>query len=98
MLAFAIGAFEGMGTGFTLLCFESRRGDFVVGLAALYKFSVVDSLMWAVTFNALCPLDSANACSVAPFPAIFVLGDAWVYVSTTNGCDESSYVEILVNE
>jgi len=75
MLAFAIGAFEGMGIGFALLCFKSGRGDFVVGLTVLCKFSVVDGLMWAVIFDALCLLNSANTCSVAPFPAIFALED-----------------------
>ena len=76
MLTFAIGAFEGMGAEFTLLYFKSGRGDFVIGLAAPCKFSVVDGLMRVITFDALCLLDSANVCSVASFPAIFTLGDA----------------------
>jgi len=59
---------------------------------------VVDSLIQAVIFDVLCLLDFANTCSVALFPAIFALGDAWVHISTMNSCDESSYVELLVNE
>ena len=75
MLTFAIVAFEGIGTGFALLHFKSGRGDFVIGLVAPCKFLVVDGLMQAIIFDVLCPLDSANACSMAPFPAIFALGN-----------------------
>jgi len=32
--------------------------------------------MQAITFDVLCPLDSVNAYSMAPFPAIFALEDA----------------------
>jgi len=98
MLAFAIRVFEGIEAGFILFHFESGRDDFVVGLATPCKFSVVDSLMWAVTFDVLCLLDSANACNVALFPAIFALEDAWDHVSATNSCNESSYVKLSVHE
>ena len=76
MLAFAIRAFEEMEAGFTLLYFKFGRDDFVVGLATPCEFSVVDSLMWAITFDILCLLDSANTCSMASFSAIFVLKNA----------------------
>ena len=98
MLTFTIRAFKGIGAEFTLLHFKSGRDDFVVGLITPCEFSVVDGLMQAVTFDTLCLLDSANACSMASFPAIFVLGDTWVHVSTTNSYNESSYIELSVNE
>ena len=98
MLTLAVGAFEGVGTGLTLLHFKSRWVDFVIGFATLCKFSIVDSLVWAIAFDALCLLYSTNASSVAPLLAIFALGNTWIYVGTSNGRDEPSYVESLVDE
>jgi len=76
MLTLIVGASEEIGTGLTFLCFESKWVDFVIGLAAPCEFSVVDGLMHAITFDALCPLDSTNTCIVAPLPVIFALGNA----------------------
>jgi len=45
MLVFAIRTFKEMGAEFALFHFESRRGDFVVGLAVPCEFSMVDGLM-----------------------------------------------------
>jgi len=94
----AVGASEGIGAGFTLLCFKSGRVNFVICLTALCKFSIVNGLMQAVTFDVFCPLDSAYACRVTPFPAIFALGNAWIHVCASNGGNESFYVEPLVNK
>jgi len=74
-LTLAVGASEEMGTGFILLHFKSERVNFVVCLTAPCKFSMVDGLMWAVILDAFCSLDSAYACKVTPFPAIFALGN-----------------------
>jgi len=98
MLALAVGAFEGMGTRLTFLCFEFRWVNFVIGLTVPCEFSMVDGLIQAITFDALYPLDSTNACIVAPLPVIFILGNTWIHVGTTNGSDESSYIEPLVDE
>jgi len=97
-LTLAVGAPEEMGTGFILLHFKSERVNFVVCLTAPCKFSMVDGLMWAVTLDAFCSLDSAYACKVTPFPAIFALGNVWIHVCTLNSGDESSYVEPSVNK
>jgi len=93
-----VGAPEGIGAVFTLLCFESGRVNSVICLIALCKFSMVDSLMWAITSDAFCPLDSAYACRVTPFPAIFALENTWIHVCASDGGDESSYVEPSVNK
>ena len=75
VFALTVGTPERMEAGFTLFYFESGRVNFVVCLTAPYKFSMVDGLMWAITFDIFCPLDSAYACRVTLFPAIFALGN-----------------------
>ncbi len=45
-----------------------------------------------------CPLNSTDANSMAPLPAIFTLGDIQVYVGTSNGSNEPSNIEPLVDE
>jgi len=59
---------------------------------------MVDGLMWAVTSDVFCPLDSAYTCRVTPFPAIFALGNTWIHVCASDGGDESSYVKPSVNK
>jgi len=72
VFAFAVGAPEGMRTRFALLCFESRRVNFIVCLIAPCKFSMMNGLMWAVIFYTFCLLNSAYTYRVALFPAILV--------------------------
>ena len=59
---------------------------------------MVDGLMWAVTFDIFCPLDSTYACRMIPFPTIFTLGNTWIHVCALNGSDEFSYVKPLINK
>ena len=76
MLTLAVEASKEVGTGLAVLCFEPRQVDFVIGFATPCKFSMVNSLVWAIVFDALCPLYSTNDSSVAPLLAIFALGNA----------------------
>jgi len=98
VFAFVVGTPEEIGARFTLLYFESRRVNFIICLTAPCKFSMIDSLIWAITFYTFCSLNSVYACRVAPFPAIFALEDASIHISALNGGDESSYVKSLVNK
>jgi len=75
VFALIVGTPEGMEAVFILFCFESGRVNFVVCLTTPYKFSMVDGLMQAITFDTFCSLDSAYACRVTLFPAIFALGN-----------------------
>jgi len=59
---------------------------------------MVDGLVWAVAFDTFCFLNSTDANSMAPLPAIFALGNAWVHVGISNGNDEPSNIEPLVDE
>ena len=98
MLALIVGTSEGMGTRLTFLCFESERVDFVICFVAPHEFSVVNGLMQVIEFDTFCLLYSTNTGSVTPFPAVFALGDAWIYVGAVHGNNESSNVKSLVNE
>ena len=98
MITFAIGALERVGARFTLPCFKSRRVSFFVSLTAPCKFSMVNGLVWAITFDAFSFLDPTYACHMVPLPAVFVLGNAWIHVCTSNGADESSNIEPSIDE
>ena len=54
-----VGAFERMGTQFTLLCFKMWWVQFFVHLAAPSKFAVVLRFVRSIAFDAFRPLDSA---------------------------------------
>jgi len=58
----------------------------------------MNGLVWAIAFDTLSPLYSANTNSIALLPAIFALEDTWIYVNTTNSSDEPSNVEPLIDE
>jgi len=59
---------------------------------------MMDGLMQAITFYTFCPLNSAYACRVALFPAVFALRNAWIHVCILNGGNVSSYIESLVDK
>jgi len=94
----AVGTPKKMGVVFTLLYFASGRVNFVICLTAPCKFSMVDGLMWAITFDTFCSLNSAYTCRVILFPAIFALGNTWIHVCILNGGNESFYVEPSFNK
>ena len=98
ILVLAVEASKKVGTGLAVLCFEPRQVDFVIGFATPCKFSMVDGLVWAIVFDALCLLYSTNDSSMAPLLAIFALKDAWIHVGTLNSHNEPFYVEPLVDE
>ena len=98
MFAFAVGTPERMEAWFTLLCFKSRRVDFVICFAAPCIFMMMNGLMWAIALYALCPLNSAYVCRVALLPAILALGNAQVHICALNCSNKSSDVKSSVNE
>ena len=98
VLTLAVGAPERIGTRLTFLCFELRRIDLIVCFAIPCKFSVVDGLVWAIAFDTFCPLYSTNASSITPLPAVFALGNIWIYVGALNSSDEPFDIEPLVDE
>jgi len=59
---------------------------------------MMNSLMRTITLYAFGILNSADTCRVAPFPIVFTLWYAWVYVGTMNCGDEASYIESSVDE
>ena len=60
--------------------------------------NVMNSLVWAVAFDTLSLLYSANTNSMALLPAIFALENAWIHVNTANSSNEPSNVEPLIDE
>lgn len=58
----------------------------------------MNGLVWAVAFDTLSLLYSANANSMALLPAIFALENVWIHVNTTNSSNEPSNVEPLIDE
>jgi len=98
VISFAIGALKQMRARFALLGFKSRRISFVVSLTTPTELSMMFRLVRAITFNAFCSLNPARQGGVTPFPAILAKRDARVYVCTSDGGNEVSYVEAPVNE
>ena len=54
--------------------------------------------MWAIAFDTFDSLDSAQKSGMFPFPVIFVLGDTWIYVSTSDSGDIATNIKVSVNE
>jgi len=75
VLALAVRASERIGARLIFFHFKPRRVNLIVCFATPCIFSMVDGLVWAVIFDAFCPLNSTDANSMAPLPAIFALGD-----------------------
>ena len=97
MVTLAVRTFEWMGAWFAFLGFQSRRVNFAVCLATPTEFSMVFGFMGAITFDALGTLDSAWKGCVSPFPAVFALGDAGIYVCSLNGHDIVANVKTSID-
>ena len=86
-----------MGTQFLFLYFQSWRIDFGIGLATPPKVVMIFGLVGTITFDALGPLNSTRERHVTLFPTIFTLWNAWVHVSSLNGCNIPSNIETSVD-
>jgi len=96
VISFAVGTLERMRAWFALLGFQSRRVNFSVSFAAPTELSMVFRLVWAITFNALCPLYPARESGMSPFPAIFALGNSGIHVCSSDGSDIVADIEASV--
>jgi len=54
--------------------------------------------MRAITSHILSPLNTANIYHIAPLSTIFALWYFWVYVCTTNCCNVSIDVELMIDD
>ena len=54
--------------------------------------------MRSVVFNILRVLDPVESHCMILLPAVFTLRNAWVYICSTNHCDEAPNVEASVNQ
>jgi len=86
-----------MGVRFPFLCFQPRRIDFGVGLAAPSKFAMIFGFVEAVAFDALRPLNSTQEHCMTSFPTIFTLWNARIHVGTSNGSNILSNIEASVD-
>jgi len=93
-----VGALEGMWTWFTFFCLEMRVISFLICFATLPKLTIVFSLVRAIALDALGALDTAGHSHMFPSPAILVLRNARIYVSSSNGCNKPFYIETPVNK
>jgi len=96
VISFAVGTLECMRAWFALLGFQSRRVNFSVSFAAPTKLSMVFRLVWAIIFNALCPLYPARESGMSPFPAIFVLENSRIHVCSSDGSNIVADIEASV--
>ena len=51
-----------------------------------------------VTLNAFGPLDMTQESGMAPFPAIFALGNSWVHVGSSDHSDVIAHIEASVDK
>jgi len=59
---------------------------------------VVFGSVWFIVLDTLGALDSAKEGSMSPLPAVFTLGDSWVYVRPSYGGNIPANVKALVDE
>ena len=98
MITLTIWALERMRTWFSLLLFKPWRVHFEVCFAVLGEIMVVLALMWSIILDVFWTLDSTCIGIMSPLPAIFVLGDTWVYICSSDSNDVSSYIKTSVNQ
>ena len=83
---------------FAFLCFKAWWICFFIGLTILAKFTMIFQFVWFVVLDALWTLDSTWKYWVTPFPAIFILWDSRISISSSDCCYILSNIEALINE
>ena len=97
MITLIIWTLERMETWFPLLCFEPQRVHLEIHFVALGKMMVVLALMQSITLDALWILNSTCVGTMSPLLVIFTLGDAQVYIHSSDSGNMSSYIKTSVN-
>ena len=60
--------------------------------------TMVNCLMRTIALDIFGTLNTTNSHSVFPFPAVFTLWDIWVYICTMYYNNETSYIEVSVDD
>ena len=60
--------------------------------------TMVNCLMRTIALDIFGTLNITNSHSVFPFPAVFTLWDIWVYICTMYYNNETSYIEVSVDD
>ena len=94
----AVETLKWMRAQLTLLCFKSRWVDLSVSFATPGKFPIIISMMGTIALSVFRSLNTTYSCQVTLLPAIFVLGDARVYVGTSHCSDNVSDIESSVDD
>ena len=59
---------------------------------------MVISKIWPIAFGVFRTLNTANSCYVSLFPTIFALRSAWVHVSTSHHSNDTSNIELPIDD
>lgn len=98
MFAFAIDTFKHMRIWFFFLGFKSRRVNYTISLIAPCYIPIMFDFVRAIillVFNAIYIVSKSGITSL---PTVLALQNTQVYVSFSDSCNMSSYIEISVNK
>lgn len=98
MITFTVYILKGVGAWLTLLGFKTRRINLAICFATLSKLMMMLSFVRTIALNISKLLRTACKYHVAPLPAVFALENARVYVGTPDSCNETSYIEALIDD
>ena len=85
-------------TRFTLLCFKMGGVSLLIHFAIPCEIMVMFWFVWSAAFNTLHFLNLTWKCHMPPFPAVFALGHAKVYIHPSDCGDVIFYIETSINK
>jgi len=85
-------------TWLALLGFKTRRINLEICFATPSKIMMMLSFVRTIALDTSRSLKMACKYHVAPLPAVFALENARVHVGTPDSCDETSYIEALIDD
>jgi len=95
MVVFAVHAFEDMWTWLAFL--GGRTICFLVFYATPCFLSVVFGNVGSIALGTPGDMRVTAKCRMSPLPTVLTLWNAWVHVGTFDGSDESSNVEVMID-
>ena len=96
MIPFAVYAFEDMRTWFTFL------GSCLICFLVLHTtscfLSVMFSYMSSIALSVPGDIRTTTKCQMSPFPTVLALQNTWIHIGTFDGSDETSNVEVTIDD
>jgi len=98
MILFTVYTLKDVGAWLVLLGFKIRRINLEICFATPFKLTMILGFVRTIILGTSRSLKIVHEHYVVPLLAVFALENTRVHVGTSDSCDETFYIEALIND